>query len=309
MTGLRLPRSGGQLPIGGHQALGFLRPPQLIGALAGLEGDPRDRGARGLRTILPGPMSPPCRPRARIAPRRSRKRSRRHRRSDGARPPRPDHPQGCMCGKWGSVGRNRVEEGGWRAVGRRLPVPRRDHRCGKDFGNTVGLWRRSGEYSPYRLTLSWRIGRVSAAGGVGRNMARSDLLVELVKAGVSGDQASVPETAEAIAAEERAKKHSGVADRISMALTSADRRGMGGPTRHGGLRVRDGSGGIQRREPHRPLAELFLDRAIRDACLELIEEQHRADVLRAHGIEPRHRLLLVGAARERQDIPRGEPRV
>ena len=125
-------------------------------------------------------------------------------------------------------------------------------------------------------------------------MARSDLIVELVKAGVSGDQASVRETAEAIAAEERAKKHSGVADRIAKVLTSATRPDMGGQARHGGVRVRDGSGGIQRREPHRPLAELFLDRATRDACLELIEEQHRADVLRAHGIEPRHRLLLVG---------------
>ena len=125
-------------------------------------------------------------------------------------------------------------------------------------------------------------------------MARSDLIVELVKAGVSGDQASVRETAEAIAAEERAKKHSGVADRIAKVLTSAARPEMGGQARHGGVRVRDGSGGIQRREPYRPLAELFLDRATRDACLELIEEQHRADVLRAHGIEPRHRLLLVG---------------
>ena len=125
-------------------------------------------------------------------------------------------------------------------------------------------------------------------------MARSDLIVELVKAGVSGDQASVRETAEAIAAEERAKKHSAVADRIARVLTNADRPGMAGQARHGGVRLRDGSGGIQRREPHRPLADLFLEMATRDACLELIEEQHRADVLRAHGIEPRHRLLLVG---------------
>ena len=135
---------------------------------------------------------------------------------------------------------------------------------------------------------------VAVVDEVGQNMARSDLLVELVKAGVSGDQASARETAEAIAADERAKRHSGVADRISKALTSAGRSGMAGQARHGGVRLRDGSGGIQRREPHRPLAELFLDRATRDACLELIEEQHRADVLRAHGIEPRHRLLLVG---------------
>ncbi len=125
-------------------------------------------------------------------------------------------------------------------------------------------------------------------------MARSDLLVELVKAGIIGDHASVRETAEAIAADERAKKHTGVADRISRALALQTRQGTARPGHRGGLRVRDGSGGILRREPNRPLVELFLDRAIRDACLELIEEQHRADVLRAHGIEPRHRLLLVG---------------
>ena len=28
-------------------------------------------------------------------------------------PPRPDRPQGCMCGKWGSVGRNWAEKASW----------------------------------------------------------------------------------------------------------------------------------------------------------------------------------------------------
>ncbi len=125
-------------------------------------------------------------------------------------------------------------------------------------------------------------------------MTRSDLLIELVKAGVSGNQTSVRETAEAIAADERAKKHSGVADRIARVLANARRPETMQHGRNGGVRVRDGSGGILRREPRRPLTELFLDREIRDACLELIEEQLRADVLRAHGIDPRHRLLLVG---------------
>ena len=46
-------------------------------------------------------------------------------------------------------------------------------------------------------------------------MARSDLIIDLVKAGVSGNQDSVRVTAEAIAADERAKKHTGVADRIN----------------------------------------------------------------------------------------------
>lgn len=125
-------------------------------------------------------------------------------------------------------------------------------------------------------------------------MTRSDLIIELVKAGVRGDDTAVRSTAEAIAADERAKKHTGVADRIAKALLTPPKPGANGAVRTGGLRVRDGSGGIQRRDPDRSMGELYLDRAVRAACDELIEEQRRADVLRAHGIEPRHRILLVG---------------
>jgi len=123
-------------------------------------------------------------------------------------------------------------------------------------------------------------------------MARSDLVLKLVKAGVSGDEAEIRSTAEAIAAEERAKKHTGVADRINRILDTTTK--LNGKTNHQGLRVRDGSGGISRREPHRQLSELCLDKSVRLACDELVEEQLRADILRASGLEPRHRVLLVG---------------
>ena len=125
-------------------------------------------------------------------------------------------------------------------------------------------------------------------------MASSDLIVDLVKAGVRGDQESVRITAEAIAANERAKKHTVVAERIARALTTPPKATGISPPRSGGLRVREGSGGIQRRQPERPMSTLFLDKPTRTACQELIEEQGRADVLRAHGLEPRHRVLLVG---------------
>ncbi|MGQ7414276.1 hypothetical protein ACTGVV_12175, partial [Streptococcus suis] len=49
-------------------------------------------------------------------------------------------------------------------------------------------------------------------------MARSDLLVSLVKAGASGDRSSLTSTVEAIVAEERAKSHHTLADRIHRAL-------------------------------------------------------------------------------------------
>ena len=125
-------------------------------------------------------------------------------------------------------------------------------------------------------------------------MARSDLIVDLVKAGVSGDQESARVTAEAIAANERAKKHTVVAERIARVLSTPPKTTASAPPRTGGLRVREGSGGIHRSHPERPVSSLFLDRPTRTACQELIEEQGRADVLRAHGLEPRHRILLVG---------------
>ena len=124
-------------------------------------------------------------------------------------------------------------------------------------------------------------------------MARSDLIIDLVKAGVKGDTANVRSTAEAIAADERAKRHVGVADRIVRVLdtaTAVNGSGQAQPM----PRIRDGSGGIQRREPRRAICELYLEAGVRNACDELIEEQKRADVLRAHGMEPRHRLLLAG---------------
>jgi hypothetical protein len=124
-------------------------------------------------------------------------------------------------------------------------------------------------------------------------MARSDLIVNLVKAGVRGDMANVRSTAEAIAADERAKKHTGVAERISRVLDTAQPLSGNGQARSA-PRMRDGSGGIHRSEPRRSLNELYLDAAVRSACDELVEEQRRADVLRAHGMEPRHRVLLAG---------------
>lgn len=82
-----------------------------------------------------------------------------------------------------------------------------------------------------------------SAAGEAVPMARSNLVVDLVKAGVRGDQDAVRVTAEAIAADERAKRHTAVAERIDRALVARRRPNGGGPAGTGNLRVRDGSGG------------------------------------------------------------------
>jgi SpoVK/Ycf46/Vps4 family AAA+-type ATPase len=123
-------------------------------------------------------------------------------------------------------------------------------------------------------------------------MARSDLLIALVKAGAAGDKKAVRMTTEAIIAEERAKQHNVLADRL---ITAMQANGHGTHASAGltetAMRGRDFIAEIT---PHRRLEDLLLPDQCRRAVDQLIEEQRRASLLRAYGIDPRHRVLLVG---------------
>ena len=122
-------------------------------------------------------------------------------------------------------------------------------------------------------------------------MARSDLLVSLVKAGSSGDTARARSVAEAIIAEERVKRHNVLADRLTdaMRVNGADSAAAFlSPDQRPHRRL------LAELTPRKKLTDLVLTDVARRACEELIEEQHRASVLRTHSLEPRHRILLVG---------------
>lgn len=123
-------------------------------------------------------------------------------------------------------------------------------------------------------------------------MPRADLIVNLVRAGTEGDQNLFRSTVEAIAAEERAKRHNQLADRLVENLrmenvrpkaTEVARSYDGG---HGGL--------LFEIEPRRSLDSVLLLDDVKKPIAELIEEQHRRDILRSYGLEPRHRVLLSG---------------
>jgi hypothetical protein len=129
-----------------------------------------------------------------------------------------------------------------------------------------------------------------------KRMARSDLLVALVKAGATGDRHLARTSAEALIADEKAKQHTILADRLTAALrtnVNGSHSAMPAPGEPAarGPSTRDL---FVDRVPQRRLSDLLLPAVTRDACEELIEEQRRADVLRAHGLEPRHRILLAG---------------
>lgn len=119
-------------------------------------------------------------------------------------------------------------------------------------------------------------------------MARGDLLIGLLRAAREGDEVVLQQTAEALIAEEREKQHHVLADRLEDALRTNGRR-----LPHDG-EPPPSVPGIQSITPRRSLGDLLLAQSIQEACGELIEEQQRGELLRSHGLEPRHRVLLTG---------------
>jgi AAA+ superfamily predicted ATPase len=121
-------------------------------------------------------------------------------------------------------------------------------------------------------------------------MARSDLLASLVRASAAGDRSSITSTVEAIVAEERARSHHILADRLQRAMQSV-------PVTTSSQMPRTQASGrdfIIETEPRLNLSNLILSLPAERLTRQLIEEQSRADLLRAQGLQPRHRILLSG---------------
>lgn len=123
-------------------------------------------------------------------------------------------------------------------------------------------------------------------------MARADLLLNLVRAGARGDQVLFRKTLEALIAEERAKQHHILADRLAAHLQISGTNAFPpkGPSKRNGLNAEL----FYEISPERRLGDLLLPDVVNTAIRELIEEHNRADLLRAHNLEPRHRVLLAG---------------
>jgi SpoVK/Ycf46/Vps4 family AAA+-type ATPase len=126
-------------------------------------------------------------------------------------------------------------------------------------------------------------------------MARSDLVLALAQAGNAGDRKKARVVTEAIIAEERAKHHTVLAEKLSKVVHLNGNNGNGShlvtPSSDGSNRGRDF---VVELVPRRQLDDVILPAITRRAVERLVQEQQRADLLRAHGVEPRNRILLVG---------------
>jgi len=123
-------------------------------------------------------------------------------------------------------------------------------------------------------------------------MARSDLLLQLVKSANAGDQALFRKSVEAIISEERAKQHSVLADKLQESLNS--------PTTNGHTQLMPGKNEnridnlLIESVPEIRFRDLVMRDEILRVCTDLVEEHNRADVLRSFNLEPRNRVLFIG---------------
>jgi AAA+ superfamily predicted ATPase len=122
-------------------------------------------------------------------------------------------------------------------------------------------------------------------------MARADILISLVKSVTAGDLTSFTKTVNALIADEREKKHHIIADKLTSSLqnnsVSNNNSVFKTSNSYDDLLIE--------LTPQRSINSLILDEHIFKVCNELIEEQHRAELLRSYGMEPRHRILFAGS--------------
>lgn len=126
-------------------------------------------------------------------------------------------------------------------------------------------------------------------------MAQADTLVEMVKAASSGDQQSFRSATESLIKEERAKGHRILADRLAKSLQQSTIKFA--PPRQfagGGNSVSAHKDLIFETSPERALDSIVLATKVREQLNEVIEEQHRTELLHSHNMRPRHRILLAG---------------
>ena len=121
-------------------------------------------------------------------------------------------------------------------------------------------------------------------------MARADLILDLVRASCLGDEQGVRKSVEALAANERAKSHTILADRLlaQLQVTNGHRSNMVSIPKLGEIPL------MAEKIPHRRIEDLILEPHISDTVREFVTEHHRADLLRSYNLEPRNRVLLTG---------------
>lgn len=117
-------------------------------------------------------------------------------------------------------------------------------------------------------------------------MARADLVVSLIRSGTRGDKVAFRKVAETLAAEEKAKGHINLAKRLLDSIAVDGHSQTLIKTKYENL--------FHQIIQERRLSSMFLSSNVLEQVQDLIEEQHHSELLHAHNLTARNRILLAG---------------
>lgn len=126
-------------------------------------------------------------------------------------------------------------------------------------------------------------------------MARADLITDLVATGMAGDRTKFRKVVEALIAEERAKNHVVLAEKLVdlLGIANTEVHRLNGSNGNGVLEQKVGSF-VSEIMPRKKLEDLILPNDVVTVVREVVSEHHRVDLLRSYNLEPRNRLLFIG---------------
>lgn len=126
-------------------------------------------------------------------------------------------------------------------------------------------------------------------------MPRADLLLQLVKSGSNGDKLLFRKVVEAIIAEEKAKQHTSLANKLQESLSVLELPNSSrNSSINGNSKSFEYKNLVDEIIPDITFEDLILNGHTKQMIFEFIEEQLRVDLLRSYNMEPRNRLLLIG---------------
>lgn len=128
-------------------------------------------------------------------------------------------------------------------------------------------------------------------------MARADLILDLIKNSYNGNKYQFKKVVEALIAEERSKQHTVLADRLQKELddmlrsVETDLQGRNFTSAAAAPVVNNF---LQEVNVRKSYDDLVLPDSVKKITEGFLEEQFRSDLLRSYGLEPRHKIMLVG---------------
>lgn len=128
-------------------------------------------------------------------------------------------------------------------------------------------------------------------------MARADLLLDLIKNSATGNKYQFKKIVEAIIAEERAKQHLQLADKLQQeldAMVKATEKEAQDRNLISAAVAPVVNNFLHEVTVKKSFDDLVLPDDLKKVTMALVEEQLRADLLRSYSLEPRHKILLVG---------------